>query len=389
MSRTESTYEIHYVYKDHLTFLSPDNYIQAPDYSQSFNRYSYCLNNPLKYTDPSGESIVLAVVVGAFWGSAMSLAVNFDNIRTDADFVNTVTLGALGGAVGGAAGFAAGTLATGLLASAEIYNPILVQGVSGAAGGFAGSLAGTSVTSWCTGATFGDGLLTGLKAGAINGAICGGIGTIQGCVQYGQCKYVFRRGCAQLGITPSDPVPLEFQNDAFLSDAQKIWFSEAPMERAKKFTVENVPENALKRMNQVDLNGNKAPAVTRALKDGNSILTGNSIVYFNKDICFRSAQELYWTMAHELVHVSQYAALAGQPSSILDYISPSGADWNYIMDYYAYSYELSIGNTNLQYMSSFSKDITNEFFLRFPDVIPKLHYVNYPWTQNTHFVYPF
>ncbi|MBQ8959086.1 MAG: VCBS repeat-containing protein, partial [Bacteroidales bacterium] len=55
------------------TFLSPDNYIQAPDYSQSFNRYSYCLNNPLKYTDPSGESIVLAVVVGAFWGSAMSL----------------------------------------------------------------------------------------------------------------------------------------------------------------------------------------------------------------------------------------------------------------------------------------------------------------------------
>ena len=36
-------------------FLSPDNYVQLPDFSQSFNRYSYCLNNPLKYTDPSGE----------------------------------------------------------------------------------------------------------------------------------------------------------------------------------------------------------------------------------------------------------------------------------------------------------------------------------------------
>ena len=36
-------------------FLSPDNYVQAPGNSQSFNRYSYCLNNPLKYTDPSGE----------------------------------------------------------------------------------------------------------------------------------------------------------------------------------------------------------------------------------------------------------------------------------------------------------------------------------------------
>ena len=35
--------------------LSPDNYMQAPDFSQNFNRYSYCVNNPLKYTDPSGE----------------------------------------------------------------------------------------------------------------------------------------------------------------------------------------------------------------------------------------------------------------------------------------------------------------------------------------------
>lgn len=26
-----------------------------PDNSQNFNHYSYCLNNPLKYTDPSGN----------------------------------------------------------------------------------------------------------------------------------------------------------------------------------------------------------------------------------------------------------------------------------------------------------------------------------------------
>jgi RHS repeat-associated protein len=38
-------------------FLSPDDYVQAPDFTQSFNRYSYCLNNPLMYTDPSGEFI--------------------------------------------------------------------------------------------------------------------------------------------------------------------------------------------------------------------------------------------------------------------------------------------------------------------------------------------
>ncbi|MFQ3579872.1 MAG: RHS repeat-associated core domain-containing protein, partial [Bacteroidales bacterium] len=37
--------------------LSPDNYVQLPHFSQNYNRYSYCLNNPLMYTDPSGEVI--------------------------------------------------------------------------------------------------------------------------------------------------------------------------------------------------------------------------------------------------------------------------------------------------------------------------------------------
>jgi RHS repeat-associated protein len=36
-------------------FLSPDPFVQMPDFSQNFNRYSYCLNNPLRYSDPSGE----------------------------------------------------------------------------------------------------------------------------------------------------------------------------------------------------------------------------------------------------------------------------------------------------------------------------------------------
>ncbi len=36
------------------SFLSVDAFVQSPDNSQNFNRYSYCLNNPLKYTDPSG-----------------------------------------------------------------------------------------------------------------------------------------------------------------------------------------------------------------------------------------------------------------------------------------------------------------------------------------------
>ena len=35
-------------------FLSVDNVVQDPFYTQSFNRYSYCINNPLKYSDPTG-----------------------------------------------------------------------------------------------------------------------------------------------------------------------------------------------------------------------------------------------------------------------------------------------------------------------------------------------
>ncbi|GHU66083.1 hypothetical protein FACS1894123_12070 [Bacteroidia bacterium] len=70
-------------------FLSPDPYVQMPDFSQNFNRYSYALNNPLKYTDPSGE--FLFGFAAGFWKglfngdnvikSAWQGAVNEEKIR--------------------------------------------------------------------------------------------------------------------------------------------------------------------------------------------------------------------------------------------------------------------------------------------------------------------
>lgn len=44
-------------------FISPDPYVQQPDCSQNFNRYSYCLNNPMKYTDENGEFFLLTGII--------------------------------------------------------------------------------------------------------------------------------------------------------------------------------------------------------------------------------------------------------------------------------------------------------------------------------------
>ncbi len=41
--------------------LSPDPYIQMPEMSQNFNRYTYAMNNPLKYNDPDGEFFLFTI----------------------------------------------------------------------------------------------------------------------------------------------------------------------------------------------------------------------------------------------------------------------------------------------------------------------------------------
>ncbi len=50
-------------------FLNPDPVIQKHDFTQNFNRYSYCLNNPFKYKDPSGKFIISSF----FWGFVRAL----------------------------------------------------------------------------------------------------------------------------------------------------------------------------------------------------------------------------------------------------------------------------------------------------------------------------
>lgn len=42
-------------------FLAPDNFVQDPSNPQNYNRYGYVMNNPLKYTDESGEIALTAL----------------------------------------------------------------------------------------------------------------------------------------------------------------------------------------------------------------------------------------------------------------------------------------------------------------------------------------
>lgn len=56
-------------------FLNADENIQDPYNSQNYNKYGYVLNNPLMFSDPSGEVFFLIPLVGYFWSAVIVGAV--------------------------------------------------------------------------------------------------------------------------------------------------------------------------------------------------------------------------------------------------------------------------------------------------------------------------
>ena len=134
-------------------FLSPDNYIQMPDNSQSFNRYSYCLNNPLKYTDPTGE--FWHFVIGAAIGGIINWLGN--GAKFNAKGLGYFAVGAVAGAIG-----------AGVSSGVSSALPIAGQTSGGFIAGFLGTSSATIATS-----SFTSGALIGGSAGIINGAISG------------------------------------------------------------------------------------------------------------------------------------------------------------------------------------------------------------------------
>ena len=177
-------------------FLSPDKYIQEGDNSQNYNSYSYCLNNPLKYADPSGDVFVLddfiaITAMGAMMG-VMNAAMSDKPIWKGAllgaaSAAATYGIGQLFGVAGsfghellraGTHGLSSGVFnalngdnfwnglisgaassGMGSFAQSSNWNPYLLMASTTAAGG---------AIAWATGGDFLQGALNGLQIGAFN-----------------------------------------------------------------------------------------------------------------------------------------------------------------------------------------------------------------------------
>ncbi|MDQ1165676.1 RHS repeat-associated core domain-containing protein [Flavobacterium sp. SORGH_AS_0622] len=154
-------------------FMQPDNFVQDPYNTQNYNRYGYCWNNPLKYTDASGEWI--HIVAGAVIGGLVNWGVH--GFRLDMDGLKAFGIGAgagaLGAMTGGAAFVGMGGAAGGLGGFA-----------AGAVGGGVGAFYSVGLTNAANNAVLGDPLMSGedlgfaVMQGALTGGMINGVGAL-------------------------------------------------------------------------------------------------------------------------------------------------------------------------------------------------------------------
>lgn len=227
-------------------FFSPDNYVQMPDNSQNFNRYSYCLNNPLKYTDPSGNLFGVddaIIALAAFnMASSMMLAAFEGKSVWKAGALSLLSSAAsygIGAAFGGVSGLGnellragAHGLASGLVSALDGGN-FASAFVSGAAASGIGSfaqgvnmnpalmIASTTVmgglAAWATGGDFLQGAMQGMTIGLFNhaahndGNVIGGNSICERLpdgtyVASADLKEVIVYGHRKLAYTPKHPI---------------------------------------------------------------------------------------------------------------------------------------------------------------------------------------
>ena len=137
-------------------FMSPDNFVQDPYNTQNFNRFAYVLNNPLLYTDPSGEEIVTAILIGVAVG-VLTKAIS--NSMAGIPVWHGLGKAAVIGGVSGALSFGIGQATTGLDFATKAS---MQAGMHGMKGGIMASIDGGDFES-------------GFAAGAVSSLVASGI----------------------------------------------------------------------------------------------------------------------------------------------------------------------------------------------------------------------
>lgn len=162
-------------------FLNADENIQAPFNTQNYNRYGYVMNNPLMYTDPSGEFawIIVGAVAGAYF-----TGVKANGSWNPVKWNWSATWGkiAMGGAIGaftGGVGAAVGATAATAAATIGINGGLLGGAIAGAAGGAAAG----AINGFATSVMFGENVIEGTLLGGLSGAAVGGVvGGVSGAI---------------------------------------------------------------------------------------------------------------------------------------------------------------------------------------------------------------
>ena len=143
------------------SFLSVDNYVQAPDFSQSFNRYAYCWNNPLRYTDPSGEWVqyVIGGLLGAWNGYSIGRAAGLSGWDLAWATIGGAAVGAISGGIG------------------TYVSSVSTAAVGGLCGGAISGAGNGLIQGWATDSkTLGADVLNGLWKGGLSGMVGGYVG---------------------------------------------------------------------------------------------------------------------------------------------------------------------------------------------------------------------
>lgn len=209
-------------------FLSPDPYVQMPDFSQNFNRYSYCMNNPLKYVDKDGNSffLIAAIVAGAYFGGSAANG-TFNPIKWNYGSWKTYA----GMAVGGMAGYAGAALGASVAAAATASGTSSIG--AGMAGGMIGGMASGAINgagmAAISGGSFDDimeGMTLGTVMGGFGGAISVGIGCSIGDFS-GVPGSSFKNGVYELGHSTLKGLATGLAGGAMIAamkqDASYLW----------------------------------------------------------------------------------------------------------------------------------------------------------------------